>query len=194
MDRREALRRAAVLSGGTLSFSLVTSILSGCTAKPQLNWKPNFHTAEEADAISIISDIILPASESPSASDANVPSFLDMIAQECMTTAEKSAWREGLRKLLDAFKEQKGVTLNIASASVQSEFIQEVDQQAFTSSSALSEYYRIFKNLILVGYFTSESVMKNHLDYHAIPGRYDGCVPHNGQPTYIDNNVEGRIV
>ena len=194
MDRREALRRAALISGGTLSFSLVSAILSGCATKPVLNWKPKFHTAEEAEAISIIGDVILPSTESPSASAANVPSFLDMIAQECMTTNEKSAWRKGLQTLLEAYKTQKGGTLNAGNTADQFDFIQALDQQAFTSQSGLSEYYRLFKTLVLVGYFTSESVMKNHLDYHAIPGRYDGCIPYNGQASYIDNNVNGRIV
>lgn len=193
MYRREALRRAALLSGATLSFSLSSAILSGCKPQPTLNWQPTFHNPEEAQALTVIGDIILPASDSPAASSVNVPSFIDLIAQECMTSDEKIAWREGLQSLLEAYREENGHDMLRGDASEQAGFIRELDSQAFKDASELSVYYRMLKNLVLVGYFTSETVMTSHLDHHAIPGRYDGCVPYEGQPVYVDNNVDGRI-
>lgn len=37
-------------------------------------------------------------------------------------------------------------------------------------------FFKLMKELTLLGYFTSEAGAKNALAYVAIPGRYDGCV------------------
>lgn len=39
-------------------------------------------------------------------------------------------------------------------------------------------YFRMMKELTLLGYFTSEIGQTQALRYNAVPGRYEGCVPH----------------
>ena len=40
-----------------------------------------------------------------------------------------------------------------------------------------SEFYRLLKELTLLGYYTSEIGMNRELNVTIVPGRYDGCVP-----------------
>ena len=37
-------------------------------------------------------------------------------------------------------------------------------------------FFRLIKELTLLGYFTSEQGATQALEYVAVPGRYDGCV------------------
>jgi ATPase subunit of ABC transporter with duplicated ATPase domains len=39
-------------------------------------------------------------------------------------------------------------------------------------------YFRMMKELTLLGYFTSEIGQTQALRYNAVPGRYEGCVPY----------------
>ena len=38
-------------------------------------------------------------------------------------------------------------------------------------------FYRQFKGLVLFGYFSSEAVGKNVLNYDPVPGKFVGCMP-----------------
>lgn len=52
MDRREALRRTALLMGGMVSAPAVMGVLKGCTAKPGIDWKPVFLKEDQASIVS----------------------------------------------------------------------------------------------------------------------------------------------
>ncbi len=195
MDRRQALHRAALLGGSSLSISLMTSLITGCREVSSLTWQPTFHSKEEAKALTVIADIILPNSNSPSASEVSVPAFLDLLANECMTAEEQRLWRDGLTFLLESHEYDHANTFLQADRASQVDYIIKRDQEAYSGGTDLmNAHFRMLKNLVLTGYFTSEKVMTTYLDHHPIPGRYDGCVPYQGQGIYVDNNVEGRLI
>ena len=41
-----------------------------------------------------------------------------------------------------------------------------------------AHYFRMMKELTILGYFTSEIGATQALRYVAVPGRYEGCVPY----------------
>ena len=41
-----------------------------------------------------------------------------------------------------------------------------------------NHYFRLMKELTLLGYFTSEPGATKALRYVAVPGRYEGCIPY----------------
>jgi hypothetical protein len=51
MDRREALRRTALLMGGVVSAPAIMGVLQGCKAKPGLAWKPVFINEDQATIV-----------------------------------------------------------------------------------------------------------------------------------------------
>ena len=48
---------------------------------------------------------------------------------------------------------------------------------AVAAQSKEKTFFHLIKELVLLGYFTSEPIGKNVLHYDPIPGRYDGCIP-----------------
>jgi len=193
MNRRDALRKTALLSGGMVSASIASTILlGGCKPSGKLDWQPIFFSSWEARMVSSIADIILPTSDTPGALDVHVPEFVDLMAKDCLTAKEQGAFKGGLKFLWDKFAKTNGGSFVEAKNEQQTEFIEMIDQESFENESN-STTYRLLKQLVLLGYFTSEKVMTEQLNYHSIPGRYDACVPYDGKGVYKDNNVEGRL-
>ena len=42
-----------------------------------------------------------------------------------------------------------------------------------------NHYFRMIKELTLMGFFTSEVGATKALRYVAVPGKYEGCIPYN---------------
>ena len=73
IDRREALKRTAMLMGGALSSSAIAGVLQGCTAQPELNWQPKFLTEDQGRLVAEVAERIIPKTDTPGAKDAGVP-------------------------------------------------------------------------------------------------------------------------
>ena len=97
MNRREALRRTAMLMGGALSAPAIIGVLNGCTAKPTIDWKPEFLSNEQGTLISQVSDIIIPATDTPGAKDVGVPGFIDKMLKDVYSKEEQNTFMEGLK-------------------------------------------------------------------------------------------------
>lgn len=98
MNRREALRRLAFMTGGTLSASTVAGILSGCRAeKPGAEgWMPQTLSNEQFELVGDIAEHIIPTTDTPGAHAAEVPAFIDKMLTQWMTEAEKEHFLSGL--------------------------------------------------------------------------------------------------
>ena len=73
------------------------------------------------------------------------------------------------------------------------EFLSERQQSqpapAATTATKITEqppkgYFRMMKELALLGYFTSEIGMTQAQRYVESPGRYDPCIPYDGKPAW----------
>ncbi|MGO3217298.1 MAG: gluconate 2-dehydrogenase subunit 3 family protein [Halomonas sp.] len=60
----------------------------------------------------------------------------------------------------------------------------QASQEQADSEQALPHYFTMMKQLTLFGFFTSEVGATEVLRYEAVPGRYDGCAPYNGEPAW----------
>lgn len=190
INRRLALRRVAHLTGALVSMPVAAAVLNGCRPSQSINWAPQFFDQNAAMTLARIADIILPASKTPSASDVQVPAFVDLIIKDCYSVEEQEDFLNQLKQLENDFENQNENTFNEAKEGDQEAFIQTIDQQLATPQK--SPFYQSLKQLVLLGYFTSEKIMTENLNYHAIAGRYDGCVPFTaGDGVYVDNNVSG---
>src|SRR5439155_42645 len=69
IDRREALRRAALVLGGALSTSTIAGVLAGCEERrtPDGAWTPRALTVDQLDLVATIAEHILPETDSPGA-------------------------------------------------------------------------------------------------------------------------------
>ena len=96
MNRRQILQYTAWVTGTAISAPFAVGFLSGC--QPQQSKGPipaqSFFSTDEMDWLSSMADIILPRTDSPSATDVGVPQMIERIVQEVFTEVEQESYKE----------------------------------------------------------------------------------------------------
>ena len=81
MKRREALKNLGLATGFVVASPSIISLLQSCTAEAK-TWTPVFLSVEEGVVLANLVDIILPKTDIPSATEVNVPQFIDKYIHE----------------------------------------------------------------------------------------------------------------
>jgi hypothetical protein len=119
--------------------------------------------------VAIAAERILPATDTPGATDAGVSAFIEKMLTDWHTPAERDRFLAGVRDL--------DVRCRTRAAR---DFVDctEPDQVAVLTAldAAHEEWFARLKYLTVYGYCTSEPGM-HALGLYPLPGRYDGCAP-----------------
>jgi len=108
INRREAIKRASYIMGGTLAAPTILSLLQGCTAQPGLNWKLSFFNEDQARMIMQIAEIILPKTDTPGATDLGVPKFIEDTVSLVMDDNDQSQFISRMEEFDKECKDQTG--------------------------------------------------------------------------------------
>lgn len=197
MDRRTALRNISLGTGYLVSSGTILGILNSCKEAPE-TWQPSYLTKEEGKMITLLSDLILPASETPGALDVNVPQFIDKMYKDIETEENQTLFKRGANLFSEEFKMEYGKDIMKAEPAEVEKLLskyfnlseKEESKVKSLMSKAITEVapadldsYEMYKFLMAVryytlfGYFTSEKVGEEILSYDPVPGVYQGCIP-----------------
>ena len=131
ISRREALKRAAWLLGGTLSAPTILGVLSGCRADQTAGWVPRTLTPHQHDTVEAIADVIIPATETPGARDAGVGRFVDAMFSDYYAAADRRRFLSGLTHVDAQAKRLYGRPFTELSPDQQTAMVSEMDRAAF---------------------------------------------------------------
>jgi len=181
IDRREALRKTALLMGAAVSASALSGILQGCKAAPELTYTPSFFTEDQARIVMEVAEIIIPKTDTPGAKDAGVPGFIDTMLKDCYKKEDQDRFIAGLTAFDEEAKKAYGDSFIYCKPEQQVELVTKTHAAALTEAKENKEAKRPFilmaKELTLLGFFTSEPGATQVLQYVAVPGSYKGCIP-----------------
>lgn len=179
MDRREALRRTALLMGGAVSAPAIMGVLKGCTARPGVDWKPEFLNDEQASIITDISEIIIPRTDTPGAKDVGVPSFIDQMLREVYSEEDQKKFTDGLAAFNEGAEGEFGESFAGLDDEDKAAYVRKVHDEAVNSTEEPAErpFILAMKELTMLGFFTSEAGATQVLQYDPVPGAYKGCIP-----------------
>ena len=186
IDRRNAIKKTAMLMGFAVSSSAITSILNGCKADPNAvanglqNWKPQFLTKEEGQLVAQIAECIIPKTNTPGAIDSGAYSFIDIYLKDNTEKAIQSKFKEGLKMLETACENSFGKSFLDCNETERIELLKKEEAEAIEKTKSDQSKYTFWfsiKELTFLGYFTSEIGSKQFLKYDPIPGNYDACIP-----------------
>jgi hypothetical protein len=190
MERREALR----LMGAASVFSVLSSDLFAATLQTQLaaNNGAALRTFSPAqnEVVVAMSDVMIPATDTPGAKAAKVNEFIDLILTEWATEEERKIFLEGLAEADRKANALFGHGFAAASPKEQAAIVQVFDEELATSrNEKLPKQIRTWeltlelpffaqmRRLTLVGYYTSSIGQEQELKVEIIPGALHGCVP-----------------
>jgi hypothetical protein len=190
MERREALR----LMGAASVFSVLSSDLFAATLRAQVaaNQAGILRTLSPAqnDIVVAMSDVMIPATDTPGAKAAKVNEFIDLILTEWATEEERKVFLEGLAEADRRTNALFGHGFAAASAKEQAAIVQGFDEELATLGNEklpkqirswevtlLHPFFAQMRRLTLVGYYTSSIGQEQELKVDIIPGELHGCVP-----------------
>jgi hypothetical protein len=180
LTRREAVRRVAALLGGAALVGQ-SAWLAGCEGSRYARRGATF-TAIEIALLDEIAETILPATNTPGAKAAGVGPFIAMMVTDVYAPDQRRLFREGLRTLERECQTQHGVDFLGASPAQRQALLERLDREqvgpAPSGGVARPIYFRMLKELTLLGYFTSEIGYTQAQRYIETPGRFDPCVPY----------------
>ncbi len=134
--------------------------------------------AEQTRLVTVVSDAILPRSETPGALDVGVVPWIDTIVAGYFTDAQRAGFFFGLAAMDDRARAILGAPLAELPAAARDGVLVDLDLACGSKNPTPPERgYAQLKDLVLHGYFTSEPVQKDLLNVVVVPGRYDPSVP-----------------
>jgi hypothetical protein len=178
MHRREAIQYISILLGGTLVGA--NTFIAGC--KSATGDKKAF---DEADItyLNEIGETILPATATPGAKAANVGQFMTVMVTDCYEEKDQKVFQEGMGKLNDfSNKKFDGEFMKLTPAQRHQVLVElDTEQKEFMKTKKEGEpahYFRMMKELTLLGYFTSEVGTKQARRHTPVPGKFEACIPY----------------
>ncbi len=198
MNRRELLRNIALLTGGVVIGGEV--FLSGCknpaTSEAVADMAASF-SAANLGLLDEVGETIIPTTTSPGAKAAKIAEFMKTIVTDCYTSAEQTAFANGVAGMDEACKklnakgfmectpeqrkaflvslEKEAKAFNDKNAAAEKEKQEAAKKEMKPFEGAPSHYYTMIKQLTLWGYFTSEVGATKALRNLPVPGKYDGA-------------------
>ncbi len=168
-DRRSFLRGASVLIGHAAFPQVLAGFLAGCSSDTAPARTPTFLDGAQMRTLTTLVDVILPATDSPSASSAQTQWFVDLAIGACANPLQQQTFRKGLNDLsaagFDTADDARRTALLTERAATDMEL--PYDQS----------FFKILKDYTLTGYFHSQIGATQALAYEKVPGGYQGDLP-----------------
>jgi len=174
LSRREMLARLGVLLGGAL-IGGDTWLRGGTLTSKSIGSE---FTAADLALLDEIGETIIPATDTPGAKATGIGAFMVKMVTDCYSDADHTAFSAGLAQLraegfLAASPAERTARLNILDA----------EQKRHQGPPA--HFFKMMKQLTILGYFTSEIGASQVLIYEEAPGRFDGSAPYKKGDRYI---------
>jgi hypothetical protein len=178
VTRREAIRRVSALFGGAALVGQ-SAWLAGCASSVRSGGK--LFSETDIALLDEIADTILPATKTPGAKAAGVGPFIAVMVEDTYDPREQAVFRDGLEVLERESRMQNGVGFIASQPEQRLALARRLDLEAIEymrrpGSDARPHYFRMIKELTLLGYFTSEIGYTQAMRYVETPGRFEPCI------------------
>ncbi|HKW96391.1 MAG TPA: gluconate 2-dehydrogenase subunit 3 family protein [Bryobacteraceae bacterium] len=179
--RRETLRIIGAI-GSTCAFPFGANNLYGqhqhahgsATQEPQAPYQPKFFTPSEYQTLARLTDVIIPPTDTPGASAAGVPAYIDYVvvhnSEHQKPMREGLAWldrQSGGKQFIELSEQQQIAILQPLSEAI----------DRGPAKTAAERFFRMIKSMTADGYYTSQIGLVEELGYKgntALPS-FPGC-------------------
>jgi len=201
MDRRIALKNIGLSFGYVVATPTILSLLQSCKNENLVTWTPEFLSKDEGDVLTKLVDILLPKTDTPSASEVNVHIFIDKYAKEIMEEKDQNFFKMAMNKFTDKALSDAGkdkmkdltsedlepVLANALKVSKEDEVksfklidsyhqaVEAGEIGVLDDNIARFAFMSSLRGLTIWGFKTSEFIGEEVLAYLPVPGEYIGC-------------------
>ena len=175
LDRRGLLTGAGALLGVELVAPLARALAAEMPAAGFAASHAAF-TPDQRMLIAAVSERIVPTTDTPGAIAAGVPEFIEMMLADWYEPSDRNDFMNGMGIL----EGHSRVQFERPFAGIAPEEQDLVLTQAMTGkvSGLSTSFFEHCRQLVLLGYYTSEIGCKQERVYVPVPGHYDGKYPY----------------
>jgi len=176
MDRRKALKNIGLTTGFVVATPSLLSLLQSCKSDP-VGWTPAFLSVDEGVVLKSIVDVFLPKTDdSPSATEVNVPEFIDKYVQEVPDLEDQAKYKEQFGLLVTKLKTDYNENLNKVTVENYQELLDNyLGAEKEGTDKDIAGLLNELKWATINAYRNSEMVGEQVLAYDPVPGGYIGC-------------------
>lgn len=176
--RRETILKVSAMLGGTALVGQ-SLMLAGCerqqAAAPGTEELPDgLFGAAELELLEEMAETIFPETATPGAKAAGVGPFIALMVTDTYSPEEQDTFKEGLASIDRESEQDYGKAFVELSSTERLAIAERLDREQFEAGESV-HYFRMIKELAMLGFFTSKTAYDEILDYVETPGRYDGC-------------------
>ncbi len=177
MNRRTILKYTALATGTALAAPFVTSLLSGCQVDKVVdNYKPSFFAEDHFAFIKQSIDLILPKTDSPSATEVGVHATIDQMVGQAYKQEDRVDYQNGLTALYDYLHPVEGTSFSGLKAKDQTAKFMAIAEDETEEMKSIKEAYNHLRQQTIGYYLSTQEIGTNFLNYLPVPGEYQGCV------------------
>jgi hypothetical protein len=194
ISRREALQRVTVLLGGAAFVSAAGLLAAHEKANRPIQEPIGKFTPDDIAFLDEIAETILPQTSTPGAKAARTGAFMALMVTDSYRPAQQQVFHDGMREVDEATRRTHGISFMMASAPQRTTVLVMLDheqkrvmdaREAAAPAETPAHFFRMMKQLALLGYYTSEVGCTQALRYVESPGRFDPCIPYTaGEPAW----------
>jgi hypothetical protein len=202
VDRRDALRKLAAAGMGTaLAPAWVGRLMALAHARAEARqhlgpveqalkpWVPRILTAHQNTTVIAIAEMIIPATDTPGATAANVNRFIDAVIEDAHE-AERNAFFAGLTWVDSRSRELFGAAFVDCAPDQQTALLTILSSATNTAlgDRAGVDFFQAIKAMTITGYYNSEVGMREELgdDGNMFFADAPGCVhPEHQKPEAV---------
>lgn len=170
-DRRGLLATASALFGAEMIAPLARAFAAD--AVPGFAASQAQFTPEQRAQVSAISERIMPTTDTPGAIAAGVPAFIEMMLADWYSPQERDDFLNGLG-VVEGHAWVQYETTFAALAPEQQDALLTLAMQGRLGG----DFFSHCRQLVILGYYTSEIGCKQERVYLPVPGHYDGKYPY----------------
>jgi len=172
-DRRDLLAGAAALLGAELVAPLSRALAA--EAMPGFAASHTIFTADQRSLVAAIAERVIPTTDTPGAIAAGVPAFIETMLAEWYEPTDWQDFMNGMGVFAGSARIQFGKSFPELAPEEQDLLL----TQAMTGKipGLSTSFFEHCRQLVVLGYYTSEIGCKQERVYVPVPGRYEGKYP-----------------
>lgn len=182
MKRRDVLKNIGFTAGFFVVTPSIISLLQSCTSDVK-TWTPEFLSPEQGIVLANLVDIILPKTDIPSATEMNVPQFIDKYINEVLEDEQQEQYKNAFNNILAILKKDGNESVEKISEDDYKSLLDtymlgkdDIDQEREDNPESLemtkSEFLNNVKLITIKAYVTTEEIGEHVLAYDPVPGAY----------------------
>ena len=178
-DRRDLLAGFSAFIGASLATPLERALAAGAAdvaAGPGFTASHAVFSTDQRALVAAICERIMPTTDTPGAIAAGVPAFIEMMLADWYGEGDRTEFFAGLKTFDDFARAQHAKSFVALPAEQQDAVLRSAMGGMMPGLSVT--HFEHCRQLVLLGYYTSEIGCRQERVYLPVPGRYDGHYPY----------------